>query len=68
MLPFVNAALAAHFAFRRSVEDLRAHGVCVLLGPGAFEPHPPGTGQGRLDAFPWHLALDAAARLVGRSR
>jgi phosphopantothenoylcysteine synthetase/decarboxylase len=65
VLPFVNSALAAHFAFARSVRELRAAGVRVLMGPGEWEPHPPGTGGERLDSFPWHLALDAAERLAG---
>ena len=64
VLPFVNAALAAHPAFGRSVVALRDAGVAVVLGPGEFEPHPPGTGGRRLDAFPWHLALDRADALL----
>ena len=58
-LPFVNTAFAANAAFQRSVAQLRAAGVTVLLGPGAFEPHPPRTGDSKLHTFPWHLALDA---------
>lgn len=67
VLPFVNAALAAHPAFRRSVSELRAAGVTVVHGPGELEPHPPGTGARQLDSFPWHLALDRADALVPRS-
>ena len=63
VLPFVNAALASRAPFRRSVESLRDEGVRILLGPGEFEPHPPRTGGGR--AFPWHLALNEADRLIG---
>ncbi len=59
VLPFVNQALAAHFAFRRNVEDLRAAGVRVLLGPGEFEPHPVGAGGARIKGFPWTRALEA---------
>jgi len=66
VLPFVNAALAAHPAFARSITTLRDAGVTIVLGPGEFEPHPPGTGGSRLDAFPWHLALDHADALVSR--
>jgi hypothetical protein len=66
VLPFVNSALANRVAFRRSVETLRSEGVHVILGPGGFEPHPPRTGAGRTEAFPWHLALDEADRLVLR--
>jgi phosphopantothenoylcysteine synthetase/decarboxylase len=66
VLPFVNAALAAHPAFRRSVRDLREAGVTIVQGPGELEHHPPGTGRSQLDAFPWHLALDRADSLVPR--
>jgi phosphopantothenoylcysteine synthetase/decarboxylase len=66
VLPFVNAALAAHPAFQHSVAMLRDARVAVLLGPGEFEPHPPGTGADRLDAFPWHRALDRAEALTAR--
>jgi hypothetical protein len=59
VLPFVNTAYAANRVFARSVAELRDAGVAVLYGPGAFEPHPPGTGGTRLDGYPWHLALDA---------
>jgi phosphopantothenoylcysteine synthetase/decarboxylase len=64
VLPFVNAALAAHPAFQASVAVLRDAHVAVLLGPGEFEPHPPGTGGNRLDSFPWHRALDRAEALT----
>lgn len=64
VLPFVNSALANRVAFRRSVETLRGEGVRVLLGPGGFEPHPPRTGSGRTESFPWHLALDEADRMI----
>jgi phosphopantothenoylcysteine synthetase/decarboxylase len=64
VLPFVNSALAGRVAFRRSVETLRSEGVRILLGPGGFEPHPPRTGAGRTESFPWHLALDEAERMV----
>ncbi|MEU4422438.1 flavoprotein [Actinoplanes sp. NPDC024001] len=57
VLPFVNSALAARTAFRRSVEQLRSEGVRVLLGPGEFEPHTPGSGGDLIDAYPWQLAL-----------
>lgn len=64
ILPFVNSALAARRPFQRAVALLRGEGVSVLLGPGQFEPHPPGTGGRQLDAFPWHLALDTAEQAV----
>lgn len=62
VLPFVNASLAANRVFGRSVAELRDAGVTVLLGDGAFVPHPAGTGGGRLESFPWDLALDAVER------
>jgi hypothetical protein len=58
-LPFWNAAQARHPAVNRSVATLRECGVRVLYGPGGFEPHPPGTGGGRIPEYPWHLALEA---------
>ena len=65
-LPFVNTALAERPPFRRSVQQLRDEGVHIFLGPGEFEPHPPGTGDTRLDTFPWHLALDQAEQLLAQ--
>ncbi|MGH2943933.1 MAG: flavoprotein [Solirubrobacteraceae bacterium] len=64
VLPFVNAALATHPAFTRSVDVLRDARVAVVLGPDEFEPHPPGTGADHLDAFPWHRALERAEALL----
>jgi phosphopantothenoylcysteine synthetase/decarboxylase len=58
-LPFVNTAFAARQPFQKSVAQLRDEGALILLGPGTFEPHEPGTGGNHLDAFPWHAALDA---------
>lgn len=63
VLPFVNSALASRAPFRKSVESLRAEGVRVLLGPGQFEPHAPSSGADRIDAYPWHLALEQVAEL-----
>lgn len=54
--PALNSAQAAHWAFDRSVAQLRAAGVVVLYGPGVYEPGPPGTG-GR--PYPWELPLQA---------
>jgi phosphopantothenoylcysteine synthetase/decarboxylase len=62
VLPFVNSALAGRRTFRRSVDELQSEGIRVLLGAGEFEPHPPGTGGQRIDAFPWTLALDETER------
>jgi phosphopantothenoylcysteine synthetase/decarboxylase len=58
-LPFLNAAQAAHPAFIRSVAELRATGVTVLLGDQGYEPHVPHTGSKNLPSYPWHLALSA---------
>lgn len=60
VLPFVNTALAGRIAFQRSVITLRDEGVRVLLGPGTFEPHSPGTSGHLLDNFPWQLAINTA--------
>lgn len=59
VLPFVNQALAANRVFLRSLEELRHAGVRVLFGPGEFEPHPPRTGGGVLESYPWERALAA---------
>ena len=56
-LPFVNSALARRAPFKDSVKTLRREGVRILLGPGEFEPHPPGSGGERISDFPWNLAL-----------
>ncbi|GAA0378572.1 flavoprotein [Streptomyces blastmyceticus] len=58
-LPFWSTALDAHPATHRAVDTLRATGVRVLHGPGEWTPHPPGTGDGRRETYPWHRALDA---------
>jgi hypothetical protein len=63
VMPCVNAAYVQHRQFERSVAELREMGVEVLYGEGGFVPNLP--GQGRPKEYPWHLLLDAAARLVG---
>jgi hypothetical protein len=63
LLPCLNSAYATHPQFGRSVGTLRGAGVRVLLGPGGFEPGPPGSG--RPEAFPWDRALAAAAGAAG---
>lgn len=62
-MPCVNAAYVQHTQFDTSVATLRAMGVRVLYGEGGFVPNKP--GQGRPDGYPWHLALDAAASVLG---
>ena len=64
VLPFVNTALASRAPFRRSVDSLRAEGVMILLGPDGFQPHPPRTGDSKIDSYPWHLGLDEAERML----
>jgi phosphopantothenoylcysteine synthetase/decarboxylase len=65
VLPFVNSALASREAFRENVARLRREGVRILLGDGGVQPHEPRSGGGLIPGFPWHLALDEAARIVG---
>ncbi|GLZ00756.1 flavoprotein [Actinoplanes sp. NBRC 103695] len=57
VIPFVNTALATRHPFRNAVRALREEGVRIVFGPGQWEPHEPGTGDERIDSFPWHLAL-----------
>lgn len=57
-MPCVNQAFVAHPQFDRSVAVLRGAGVTVLYGEGGFVPNRP--GEGRPEAYPWHLALEAA--------
>jgi hypothetical protein len=63
VMPCVNSAYATHPQFPRSIETLRGAGVEVVYGAGGFEPLPP--GEADPSAYPWHLALEAAARLAG---
>jgi phosphopantothenoylcysteine synthetase/decarboxylase len=58
-IPYTNSAMAAHPAFDESIARLRAWGVTVLYGDDVIKLHPPGTGEARLEAFPWHLAIEA---------
>ncbi|SNT59750.1 Flavoprotein [Actinomadura meyerae] len=61
VLPFVNTALASRTAFQSSINTLRRESVRILIGgPGEFKPHAPGSGDNRLNNFPWSLALDKA--------
>src|SRR6266496_3676185 len=61
VLPFVNSALAGRTPFEDSVNALRNEGVRILLGPGEFEPHPPGCGGERISdspgTSPWRQSL-----------
>lgn len=58
-VPFTNAAMGAHPAFRASIARLRDWGVSVLFGDDVLPLHAPRTGERYLDAFPWRRALDA---------
>ncbi|MQY15137.1 hypothetical protein SRB5_53150 [Streptomyces sp. RB5] len=62
-MPMVNRAFVAHPQFDKSVETLRGAGVTVLYGEGGFVPNEPGKGDPA--AYPWHLVLEAAQRMVG---
>ncbi|EST33667.1 hypothetical protein N566_19240 [Streptomycetaceae bacterium MP113-05] len=65
VMPCVNAAYATHPQFGRSVEVLRGAGVRMLYGgKDGFVPKAP--GEGRPEAYPWHLALAAARELAER--
>lgn len=64
VLPFVNSALASRQPLRNSLTRLHAEGVQVLFGPGGVEPHEPGSGGDKVDAFPWILAVDKIERLT----
>lgn len=68
VLPFVNTALAANAVFARSVADLRTAGITVLFGLGAFEPHPPRTGEAKIESYPWSLTLETVERLMADDR
>jgi phosphopantothenoylcysteine synthetase/decarboxylase len=61
IVPFINTALARRAPLQAAVAALRDEGVRVLLGPGGFEPHPPGDGGSRIATFPWTQALAEAA-------
>lgn len=65
-MPCVNAAYVQHRQFERSVAELREMGVEVLYGEGGFVPNQPGQGKPR--EYPWHLALDAAERILKKPR
>lgn len=57
-VPCVNAALARHPQFDRSLETLRGAGVTVLSGEPSLLAED--RAQAGLPAYPWHAALDAA--------
>ncbi|MFF9430999.1 flavoprotein [Streptomyces sp. NPDC014746] len=53
VLPYVNAAMATHPAYNRSLDQLREMGVLV----GSYQPHRP-KGGGGADPFRWEEALE----------
>jgi hypothetical protein len=53
VLPYVNAAQAAHPAYRQSLERLREMGVLI----GSYEPHRP-KARGGADRYRWEEALE----------
>lgn len=57
VLPHVNTGLAAHRAYRRSVDELRQMGVMF----GSYAPHRPKSGGGA-DRFRWEEAMNLLAR------
>jgi phosphopantothenoylcysteine synthetase/decarboxylase len=67
VLPFLNAALAAHPAFQRSVATLRDANVAVLLGPDVYEPQAPKAGPQVLPFYPWAKAVEAVRTQRGRN-
>ncbi|MEU2611908.1 flavoprotein [Micromonospora sp. NPDC007271] len=58
-VPYTNSAMAAHPAFRTSLDRLREWGVRVVFGDHVVPLHSPGTGERHLDAFPWGVGLAA---------
>ncbi|MFJ4824835.1 flavoprotein [Streptomyces bacillaris] len=56
VLPYVNAAQAAHPAYAESLQRLRDMGVLI----GSYEPHRPKSGGGA-DRFRWEEVLDLLA-------
>jgi phosphopantothenoylcysteine synthetase/decarboxylase len=59
VLPYLNAAQAAHPAYQQSLERLR--GMHVLIG--SYEPHKPKAGGGA-DRFRWEEALELLAPVL----
>jgi len=68
VLPFVNSALAGRKPFYQAVDSLRDEGVRVILGPGQWVPHPPGSGGKQIASFPWTTALDYVDAAVSASQ
>ncbi|QKW27196.1 flavoprotein [Streptomyces seoulensis] len=60
VLPYLNAAQAAHPAYRRSLAGLREMDVLI----GTYEPHRPKAGGGA-ERFRWEEALDLLEPRLG---
>ncbi|WP_432014709.1 flavoprotein [Streptomyces cucumeris] len=60
VLPYLNAAQAAHPAYQQSLERLRGMGVLI----GDYQPHRPKAGGGR-HAFRWEQALELLDPTLG---
>ncbi|MFE9652369.1 flavoprotein [Micromonospora sp. NPDC006431] len=58
-VPYTNSAMAAHPAFRASLDRLREWGVRMVFGDHVVPLHPPGTGERHTDVFPWEVGLAA---------
>ncbi|ABP55791.1 flavoprotein [Salinispora tropica] len=58
-VPFTNAAMAAHPAFRTALGRLSEWGVTVLFGDHVVPLHPPGSAERHLPAFPWETVVAA---------
>ncbi|MYW06990.1 flavoprotein, partial [Streptomyces sp. SID2563] len=63
VLPYVNTAMAAHPAYGRSLDQLRAMGVLI----GSYEPHRPKTGGGA-GRFRWEEALELLEDKIADAR
>ncbi len=55
-VPYTNVAMARHPGFLDGIDRLRRWGVNVLFGDDVLRLHPPGTGENRVQDFPWRLA------------
>ena len=69
VMPYTNEAMAAHPAFRESLDRLARWGVRVVFGDDVLAMPKPGTAEAHAGTFPWHLALKALgpARRAGRT-
>jgi hypothetical protein len=63
-VPFPNVALARHPAFRRSVKELQALGVRLLLDPDLYPLPTPNLGPASRDLFPWQALRKKLAKLT----